>query len=99
MSHICWIFLDKRKATIEVMESYDTMSFIIDHTDEEIQKAEAKMCGLGGSGMDGLPHGHDVNAGENRIINGIEEIDILKERYRQVKRIHGLVQACMGQFV
>lgn len=30
-----------------------------------------------------MPHAHNPHAGEERIINGIEEIDILKERYRQ----------------
>ena len=85
MSHISWNFLDKRKATIDVMESHDTMDFIIDHTDEEIKKAETKMYGLGSPGLDGIPHGHDVHSGEKRIINGIEEIDVLKERYRQAK--------------
>ena len=33
--------------------------------------------------LDGMPHAHNPHAGEERIINGIEEIDILKERYRQ----------------
>ena len=35
--------------------------------------------------MDGLPHAHDPKAGENRLINTIDEIDVLKERYRQAK--------------
>ena len=61
------------------------MEFILDHTDEEIKKAETKMYGVGGQGMDGLPHGRDVKSFENRIISGIEEIDVLKERYRQAK--------------
>ncbi len=30
-----------------------------------------------------MPHAYNPSAAEDRIINGIEEIDILKERYRQ----------------
>jgi DNA-directed RNA polymerase specialized sigma subunit len=33
--------------------------------------------------MDGMPHAHNPAAAEDRIVNGIDEIDILKERYRQ----------------
>lgn len=32
---------------------------------------------------DGMPHVSDPSAGEDRLIAGIEEIDVLKERYRQ----------------
>lgn len=83
MSHISWSFLDKKKASIDAIVAFDKMQFIIDHTDEDIINAKSKLYGLGGSGMDGLPHGHDVKAGENRIVSGIDEIDVMKERYRQ----------------
>ena len=33
--------------------------------------------------MDGLPHSHNTQAAEDRLINSIEEIDTIKERYRQ----------------
>ena len=83
--HISWNYLDKRKATIDAIEYYDDMVFIIDHTDEEIVKLTDRMVGVGSPGMDGLPHAHDPKAGENRLINTIDEIDVLKERYRQAK--------------
>jgi len=41
------------------------------------------MIGMASPKYDGMPHAHNPNAAEDRIINGIEEIDILKERYRQ----------------
>ena len=83
--HISWNYLDKRKATIDAVESYDDMVFIIEHTDEEIIKLTDRMVGVGSPGVDGLPHAHDPKAGENRLINTIDEIDVLKERYRQAK--------------
>ena len=81
--HISWIYLDKKKAAVDALESYDDMDYIIRHTDEDIAKAESRLYGVGSRGMDGLPHAHDVKAVENRIINGIEDIDVMKERYRQ----------------
>ena len=81
--HISWSFLDKRKATIEAIESYDDMAFIIDHTDEELAEVKNKMLGVGSPNMDGLPHAHNPKAGEERLVNAIAEIDLLKERYRQ----------------
>ena len=41
------------------------------------------MIGMASPKYDGMPHAHNPNAAEDRIIDGIEEIDILKERYRQ----------------
>ena len=81
--NIVWKYLDKRSATIEAVKDYDAMKFIIDNTDDEIKAERDKMMGLGSPNWDGMPHAHNPNAGEERIIKGIEEIDVLKERYRQ----------------
>ena len=81
--HISWSFLDKRKGAIKAIEAYDSMDFIVKHTDEEIAAVRARMEGIGSPNLDGLPHAHDPQAGEKRILNRIEEIDLLKERYRQ----------------
>ena len=81
--HISWSFLDKRKGAIKAIGAYDSMDFIVKHTDEEIAQVRARMEGVGSPNIDGLPHAHDPQAGEKRILNGIEEIDLLKERYRQ----------------
>lgn len=81
--HISWSFLDKRKATISALEAYSSMDFIIRHTDEELKAARVKMEGVGGMRMDGMPHAHNVKAGEERMAACIEEIDTIKERYRQ----------------
>lgn len=81
--HISWSFLDKRKGVIKAIEAYDSMDFIVKHTDEEIAAVRVRMEGIGSPNLDGLPHAHNPQAGEERILNGIEEIDTLKERYRQ----------------
>ena len=81
--HISWSFLDKRKGAIKAIEAYDSMDFIVKHTDEEIRRVRDRMEGVGSPNLDGLPHAHNPQAGEERIIKGMEEIDLLKERYRQ----------------
>lgn len=80
---IVWKYLDKRSAAVEALKDYDSMKFIIDHTDDEIKAAYQKMGGVSSPQYDGMPHSHNPQAGEDRIIKGIEEINVLKERYRQ----------------
>lgn len=81
--HISWSFLDKRKAAINAMEAFDSMDFIVKHSDEEIQRVENRMVGVGSQNLDGMPHAHNPQTAEDRILTGIEEIDTIKERYRQ----------------
>ena len=71
--HISWNYLDKRKAAVDAIESFDDMAFIIEHSDEEIAEVSGSMSGLRSPGMDGLPHAHDPKAGENHLINAIDE--------------------------
>jgi hypothetical protein len=59
------------------------MEYIISHTDEEIKNAHDKMSVIRSPQFDGMPRAYNPQAGEERILNGIEEIDVLKERYRQ----------------
>lgn len=80
---IVWKYLDKRSATVAVLKDYHSMQFIIENTDEEIKNEHDRMVSLGGLAMDGMPHSHNPRAGEERILQGLEEIDVLKERYRQ----------------
>ncbi len=80
---IVWKYLDKRSAAVDALKDYSSMKFIIDHTDEEIKSAYEKMGGVSSPQFDGMSHSHNPQAGEERIVKGIEEIDVLKERYRQ----------------
>lgn len=80
---IIWKYLDKRSAAVDALKDYGSMKFIIGHTDEEIKSAYEKMGGVGSPQHDGMPRSHNPQASEDRIVKGIEEIDVLKERYRQ----------------
>lgn len=80
---IIWKYLDKRSAAVDALKDYGSMKFIIEHTDDEIKAAYEKMGGISSPKSDGMPHARNPQAGEDRMIKGIEEIDVLKERYRQ----------------
>lgn len=80
---IIWKYLDKRSAAVDALKDYGSMKFIIGHTDDEIKSAYEKMGGVNSPQLDGMPRSHNPQASEDRIVKGIEEIDVLKERYRQ----------------
>ena len=80
---IIWKYLDKRSAAVDALKDYSSMKFIIEHTDDEIKAAYEKMGGVSSPHSDGMPRTHNPRAAEDRMIKGIEEIDVLKERYRQ----------------
>ena len=80
---IIWKYLDKRSAAVDALKDYRNMKFIIEHTDDEIKAAYEKMGGVGSPQPDGMPHAHNPHAAEDRMVKGIEEIDVLRERYRQ----------------
>ncbi len=81
--HISWNFLDKRKATVDAIEAYRSMEYIIRNTDDEINQLRADMGSASAVNLDGMPHAHNPQASEEALIAKIDEIDIIKERYRQ----------------
>lgn len=80
---ISWSYLDKRDATIHAMKDYDAMKFIVENTSDEIKEISEKMTSIGVPKYDDHVRSGNVHAGEDSTINKIEEIDTLKERYRQ----------------
>ena len=80
---VMWNYLDKRSAVIRVLQDFDNMQFIIENTDEQLKKVGSNLTGLGSPRMDGMPHAHNPQAGEDRLVEQLDKIDLLKERYRQ----------------
>ena len=80
---IIWKYLDKRSAAVDALKDYSSMEFIIANTSSEIKNTRDKMSDVRSPQFDGMPRTHNPQAGEERILKGIEEIDILQERYRQ----------------
>ena len=69
---IMWKYLDKRSATIAALKDYESMQFIIKNTGDEIRAQQDKMVGVASPNWDGMPHAHNPNATEDRILNGMQ---------------------------
>lgn len=81
--HISWNFLDKKRAAIEAIEARSSMQFIIEHTSEDILNVRERMSSVALPVYSGVPGAHNPKSGEDRMLSGIDEIDLLQERYRQ----------------
>ena len=81
--NVVWKYLDKRAGAVAALKDFGSMKFIIENTDDEIKAAYDNMSSVSGVRYDGMPHVRNLHAAEDRIINAIDEIDVLKERYRQ----------------
>lgn len=80
---IAWKYLDKRSGTVQAIKDYSSMKFIIENTSRDIAGVYDGLSGVGSPNMDGMPHAPDPKATEGRLVSGLDEIDVLKERYRQ----------------
>lgn len=84
--NIIWQYLDKRGAAINALKDYSSMAYIIDHTDEEIANIHDDMTSIGSPAFSDMPSNiSNPQSGEIRLTAAIDEIDILRERYRQAK--------------
>ena len=80
---IIWQYLDKRGATANALRDYGRMEFIISHTDDKVKAVHEKMGGVSSPQFDGMPHTHNPHAAEDRMAEGMDEISVLRERYRE----------------
>lgn len=84
--NIIWQYLDKRGAAINALKDYNSMAYIIDHTDEEIANIHDDMTSIGSPAFSDMPSNiSNPQSGEIRLTAAIDEIDVLRERYRQAK--------------
>ena len=82
---VIWMYLNKKDAAVNALKDYGKMKHIIDHTEEEIQRVYSRIAGVGSPAIEKMPSANNPQAGEDRMIKGIEEIDVLRERLRQAK--------------
>jgi hypothetical protein len=84
--NIIWQYLDKRGAAINALKDYKSMEYIIEHTDEEIANIHDDLTTIGSPAFSDMPScTHNPQSGEIRMAVAIDEIDVLRERYRQAK--------------
>ena len=51
---------------VAAIKDYSSVQFIIDNTADSIKAEREMMSGLASHVWDGMPHGHDPGAGEDR---------------------------------
>ena len=78
---IRWYFLDTTAAAIRAMEQYDSMQWILKNAQGEITKAEGDMVSISSPGFEENRSSGDVRSGENRMVNQMENLDVLRHRY------------------
>ena len=84
--NIIWQYLDKRSAAIAALKDYSSMIYIIENTDSEIAKLHDDLTTLSSPSFSDMPaNQHNPQSGEIRMAAAIDEIDVLRERYRQAK--------------
>jgi hypothetical protein len=80
---IAWKYLDKKSAAVEALKDYSIMEFIIRSYPADMEEAREDMVSYRASVLSALPKAHDPKAGETRLAATIDEIDVIRERYRQ----------------
>lgn len=78
-------YFNKRNGTIEAMNDYGSMKTILQNTDRLIREVYENMESVGSPKVTGLPGAHDPKAGEARLVSGLDDISILRDRYAQAK--------------
>lgn len=80
---IAWIYLDKKAAAVDALKDYSSMEYIIQNHTDDLEEARERMTSLRSSLPNGMPKAKDPKAGEARLAATLDEIDVLKERYRR----------------
>lgn len=76
---IAWNYLDERSAAMAALKDYCSMKAILATTAEEIANVRQDMVRIGGMRFEESVHGaRNPQAGENQILHGIAEIDVLE---------------------
>ena len=80
---IAWTYLNKKTAAADALRDYSSMEYILLHHTEAEEEMRERMTDIRSSAPTGMPHNPNPKAGEARLAAQLDEIDVLKERYRQ----------------
>ena len=79
---IAWKYINKNSAVIAAIRDYNSMRFIINNTSDEIKEIYEKMTAPRTANLTGVPSGLNPKAGEDKLAAQLDELDLLRERYR-----------------
>lgn len=80
---IAWIYLNKHMAASDALKDYAAMSYIIENHAGLEEETQEKLFTLPSGAPTGMPHHENPHSFESRLAASFDEIDVLKERYRQ----------------
>jgi len=80
---IAWVYLDKKSAAADALKDYASMDYIIQNHRDDIEETRSKMTERPSSSVAKLPEANNPQAGEARLAALLDEIDVLRERYRR----------------
>ncbi|MBP3238111.1 MAG: hypothetical protein J6M24_03335 [Lachnospiraceae bacterium] len=78
-------YIDKLAAAEAVLRDYNSMLFILENTDDYIKNKIDEMYAVQTPGIDGMPKAHNPKAFENRMVECIDDVQLMKERYCQAR--------------
>jgi len=76
-------YINKNAATVAAIRDYENMRFIINNTPQEIKDVYAQMTSPRGQKLSGMPSARNPQSGTNKLVDQIDKLDILRERYNQ----------------
>ena len=80
---IAWIYLDKKTAAVDALKDYASMEFIIHNHRCDMEEVRSKMTALPSGSLSHISKEMNPKSGEARLAASLDEIDVLKERYRR----------------
>ena len=85
MFAVAWRYLDKNRAVKKALRDYQRMTQIVEITPDEIKAAYMDMADPHTPSLSHTPSTHNPLAGENRLASKIDEMDVMRERYREAR--------------
>jgi len=81
---IAWAYLDKKAATVSALKDYHSMEFIIGAYEKNVESANDRLFSCGSPVFSvGKTSGGSFDGQEMRVCEAIDELDILKARYKR----------------
>lgn len=81
---IAWKYLNKKIAATEALKDYTVMKFIVENNSCALEETRNRMTAIPSSSISAAPNIKNPNIAETRLAASLDEIDVLKERYRRL---------------
>lgn len=78
---IVWKYIDKNAVVIAAIRDYNNMSAIIANTPDEVKEIYESMAAPRSANITEVPGARNPKSGEARVIEHIDKLDLLNERY------------------